>query len=222
MRVWKLIPAMAFLFYAASASAQGWIEYVNTDDFFAVNFPGEPRVEEFIYVSEFKSPLPSRRYIGEDASGRYQMTVIDMHTTVRPPGRQGVELRGAMAYAASELRRTGEVTYDAYGEIQVIPGHQLQITLPDGRRNFVQIHYHDHRLYVAEAIVAGNMPPPVHFQASVSSVNEEGLAIRYTGEGTFSFPDGRPVLSTGGEIVTTEADALDIINSGARIGGQEY
>ena len=53
MRVWKLIPAMAFLFYAASASAQGWIEYVNTDDFFAVNFPGEPRVEEFIYVSEF-------------------------------------------------------------------------------------------------------------------------------------------------------------------------
>ncbi len=222
MRVWKLIPAMAFLFYAAGASAQGWIEYVNTDDLFAVNFPGEPRLEEFLYVSEFKSPLPSRRYIAVDAVGRYQMTVIDMHTTVRPQGRQGVELRGAMAYAATELRQTGEVTYDAYSEIQVIPGHQLQITLPDGRRNFVQMHYHDHRLYVAEAIVPGNMPPPAHFQASVSIVDGQGGAVRYTGEGTFSFPDGRPVLSIGGEIVTTEADALDIINSGAAVGGQEF
>ena len=222
MRVFGLIPSLAFVLYAASASAQGWIEYVNTDDLFAVNFPGEPRVEEFIYVSEFKSPLPSRRYVAQDATGRYQMTVIDMHTTVRPEGRQGVELRGAMAYAATELRRTGEVTYDAYGEIQVIPGHQLQITLPDGRRNFVQIHYHEHRLYIAEAIVPGNMPPPAHFQASVSIVNEEGLPIRYTGEGYFQFPDGRPVLSIGGEIVTTEAEALDIINSGAAIGGQEY
>ena len=221
MRVFKLIPAMAFLFYAASASAQGWIEYVNTDDFFAVNFPGEPRVEEFTYVSEFKSPLPSRRYIAEDASGRYQMTVIDMHTTVRPPGRQGVELRGAMAFAATALRQTGEVTYDAYGEIQVIPGHQLQITQPDGRRNFVQIHYHDYRLYIAEAIVPGNMPPPAHFQASVSIVDGEGRAIRYTGEGFYQFPDARPVLSIGGEIVTTEAEALDIINSGAAVGGQE-
>ena len=222
MRVFGLIPSLAILFCAASASAQGWIEYVNTDDLFAVNFPGEPRVEEFIYVSEFKSPLPSRRYIAEDGVGRYQMTVIDMHTTVRPEGRQGVELRGSMAYAATELRRTGEVTYDAYGEIQVIPGHQLQITLPDGRRNFVQIHYHDHRLYIAEAIVPGNMPPPAHFQASVSIVNEEGLPIRYTGEGFFQFPDGRPVLSIGGEIVTTEAEALDIINSGAAVGRQEY
>jgi hypothetical protein len=220
--MWKLITAMTFLFYAGAASAQGWIEYVNTDDFFSVNFPGEPWVEEFIYVSEFKSPLPSRRYIAEDAIGRYQMTVIDMHTTVRPPGRQGLELRGAMAYAATELRQTGEVTYDAYGEIQVIPGHQLQITLPDGRRNFVQIHYHDYRLYIAEAIVAGNMPPPAHFQASVSIVNGQGHQIRYTGEGFHQFPDARPVLSIGGEIVNTEADALDIINnSDQRASGQE-
>ena len=187
-----------------------------------MNFPGEPRVEDFIYVSEYGSPLPSKRFIAEDATGRYMMTVVDMHTTVRPEGRHGIELRGAVDYAATELRRTGEVTYDAYGEIQVIPGHQLQITQPDGKRNFVQLHYHDHRLYIAEAVVPGNLPPPVHFQASVSIVNEEGLPIRYTGEGFHAFPDGRPVLSIGGEIVTTEAEALDILNSGAAVGGQEY
>jgi hypothetical protein len=222
MRFWKLAPALAVIFCASSAAAQEWIEYVNTDELFAVNFPGEPRVEEFIYVTEYGSPLPSKRFIGEDSIGRYTLTVVDMHTTVRPPGRHGVELRGSMAHAAAELRRTGEVTYDAYSEIQVIPGHQLQITQPDGKRNFVQIHYHDHRLYIAEAVVPGNFPPPVHFQASFSIVNEEGLAIRYTGEGYFSFPDARPVLSIGGEIINTEAEALDIINSGAAIGGQEY
>jgi hypothetical protein len=222
MRVWRFAPALAVLFCASGASAQDWIEYTNTDELFSVNFPGEPRVEEFIYVSEYESPLPSKRFIAEDATGRYQMSVVDMHTTIRPPGRHGIELRGAVDRAAAELRRTGEVTYDAYGEIQVIPGHQLQITLPDGKRNFVQIHYHDHRLYIAEAVVPGNFPPPVHFQASVSIVNEEGLPIRYTGEGFVSFPDGRPVLSIGGEIINTEAEALDIINSGASLGGQDY
>jgi hypothetical protein len=122
-------------------------------------------------------------------------------------------MRGAMALAATELRRTGDVTFDAYGEIQVIPGHQLQITLPDGRRNFVQIHYHDHRLYVAEAIVEGNMPPPAHFQASLTFINEDGEEIRYTGEGEYQFPDGRPLLRVGGREVTSEEEAERLLNS---------
>jgi hypothetical protein len=213
MRLLKWILFALALGNAATANAQTWIEYANTDDLFAVNFPGEPRVEEYLYVTEYASPLPSHRYIAQDASGRYQVSVIKMFTTVRPPGRHGVEMRGAMALAATELRRTGEVTFDAYGEIQVIPGHQLQITLPDGRRNFVQIHYHDHRLYVAEAIVQGNMPPPAHFQASLTFINEDGEEIRYTGEGEHQFPDGRPLLRVGGQEVTSEDKAVRLLNS---------
>jgi hypothetical protein len=207
---------MAILFslaFTGTAAAQGWIEYVNTDDLFSANFPGEPRIEGFTYVSEYGSPLPSRRYIAEDPSGRYQMTVVEFFTTIRPPGRHGVEMRGSMAYAATQLRKTGEVTYDAYGEIQVIPGHQLQITLPDGRRNFVQIHYRDHRLYIAEAIVAGTMPPPAHFQASLVFINENGEEIRYTGEGEYQFPEGRPLLRVGGDDITSEEDAIELLNS---------
>ncbi len=66
------------------------------------------------------------------------------------------------------------------------------------------------------------MPPPAHFQASVSIVDGEGRAIRYTGEGFYQFPDARPVLSIGGQVVTTEAEVLDIINSGASSEGQEF
>ena len=213
MRLWKMVALAAALCFAGSASAQGWIEYVNTDDLFAVNFPGEPTVEEFIYVSEYKSPLPARRYVAEDSSGRYQVTVIEFFTTIRPPGRHGVEMRGSMAYAAHQLRQTGEVTYDAYGEIQVIPGHQLQITLPDGRRNFVQIHYLDHRLYITEAVVPGNFPPPAHFQASITFIDANGEEIRFTGEGEYQFPDGRPLLRVGGEEVTSEEEAIRLLNS---------
>ncbi len=221
MRFWNIVPAAAFALYANVAAAQGWIEYVNTEDLFAVNFPGEPMVETFTYVTEYGSELPSKRFYAEDASGLYQVRVVDMHTTSRPPGRHGVELRGSIAQAATAIRQTGEVTYDAYSEIQVIPGHQLQVTLPDGSRNFAQIHYHDHRLYIVEAIVPPNMPPPVHFQSSLSIINEAGEAIRYTGEGFYQFPDARPVLSLGGRVVTTEAEALDIINSGASVEVQQ-
>jgi hypothetical protein len=208
------LAVLALLFgLGGTASAQEWIEYVNTDDLFAVNFPGEPRVEEFIYVSEYGSPLPARRYVAEDVTGRYQVTVIEFFTTIRPPGRHGVEMRGSMAYAATQLRQTGEVTYDAYGEIQVIPGHQLQITLPDGRRNFVQIHYLDHRLYILEATVPGNFPPPAHFQASITFINANGEEIRFTGEGEYQFPEGRPLLRVGEEDVTSEDEAARLLNS---------
>jgi hypothetical protein len=195
------------------SAAQEWGEYVNTDDLFLVNFPGQPRVEEFVYVSEYGSPLQARRYIAEDASGRYSVTVVEFFTTIRPPGRHGVEMRGSMAYAATELRRTGEVTYDAYSEIQVVPGHQLQITLPDGRRNFAQLHYLDHRLYIVEAVVPGNFPPPAQFQVSIAFINANGEEIRFTGEGEYQFPDGRPLLRVGGREVTSDEEAARLQRS---------
>lgn len=202
MRLVKLISAalalMILSMVPGSVRAQGWIEYVALDDFFSVNFPSQPEVEEFIYTSEYGSPLPSHRYFVEHNEGLYQVTVVNMTTTIRPPGRHGVELRGSIAYAATQLRKTGEVTYDAYGEINVIPGHQLQITQPDGRRNFVQIHYHDHHLYITEAIVPGDQPPPALFQASFEVTNAEGQSLRYAGEGEWSFPDGRSLLRVGG------------------------
>ncbi len=44
------------LLLAAAASAQEWIEYSNRSDFFAINFPGEPKAKDITYVA---IPSPS-------------------------------------------------------------------------------------------------------------------------------------------------------------------
>ncbi len=197
MKVLKFIPAALLLLYASTASAQNWFEYQNLEDLFSVNFPEEPTVMESPYISEYSSPFVARKYFATDGSVEYFVTVVDMENSARPPGRRGTEWRGAIGFHATKIRQTGEVTYDAYGEINVVPGHQLQITLPDGRRNFANLHFHGHRLYVIEAISPPDLPPPALFQASFAVVDEEGNSLRYLDE-DYSFPDRVPLARRGG------------------------
>ncbi len=197
MSVLKLVPAALLLFFANTASAQNWFEYQNLEDLFSVNFPEEPVVTESPYVSEYGSPFVARKYLAKDGATEYHVTVVDMENSARDPGRRGTEWRGAIGFHATKLRQTGEVTYDAYGEINVIPGHQLQITLPDGRRNFANLHFHGHRLYVIEAIAPADLPPPALVQASFAVVDEEGNSLRYLDE-DYSFPDRIPLTRRGG------------------------
>lgn len=205
MRLARLIPAAALtLCLSGAAFAQGWFEYTNKDGLFSVNFPAEPRIEEFTYISEYKSKLNAKRYIAEDKGARYTVTVVDMSRTDYNPQYHGNELRGAVDYAATELRQTGKVTYDAYAEINVIPGHALQITHPDGKRNFVAIHYHAKKLYITEAVVPANVPPPILFQASFQITDAEGRALRYE-DNNHSFPDGRVLSRRGGAAVAGAA-----------------
>ena len=46
MRFVSLAPAIVALFLSGAASAQVWEEYVNRDNFFQVNMPGEPKMTE--------------------------------------------------------------------------------------------------------------------------------------------------------------------------------
>ena len=113
--------------------------------------------------------------------------------------RDGAEPNGVarLAFMQQSFVQTGEVTFDAYGEINVVPGHQLQITLPDGRRNFANLHFHGHRLFVIEAISPPDLPPPALFQASFAVVDEEGNSLRYLDE-DYSFSDRVPLTRRGG------------------------
>ena len=188
---------MALIFCAHAASAQDWFEYENRDDLFSVNFPEDPLITESPYISEYDSPFVARKYSASDGQTEYNLTVVDMTNSARAPGRRGTEWRGAIGFEATKLRHTGEVTFDAYGEINVIPGHQLQITLPDGRRNFVNLHFHAHRLYVIEAIAPADLPPPALFQASFAVIDAEGNSLRYLDE-DYSFPDRIPLARRGG------------------------
>ncbi|MGE3843472.1 MAG: hypothetical protein AB7I50_18020, partial [Vicinamibacterales bacterium] len=73
-----ILAAVALLALApAPAPAQEWIEYASKDDFFSVNFPGEPKVEAISYESQQGAPLPGRIYRASEGPSRYSMTVID-------------------------------------------------------------------------------------------------------------------------------------------------
>ena len=145
LAVGALVLHISMSYPAVAQEDDSWIEYVNREDRFSINLPAQPTVEEFTYISEYESPWEARRYTAEHEGFIYRMTVVDMSTTSLTPeqdqyrnvGRHGNELRGAMAFAAMQLRQTGTVTLDAYEELQVIPGHKLEITLPDGSANIV-------------------------------------------------------------------------------------
>jgi hypothetical protein len=189
--------AAAFVLLTSPAFAQAWIEYVNKDDLFTVNFPGQPKVESFIWQSDYDRKMPAKRYTAERDGATYRVTVVDYGSKDNPGERQGTELRGAVDYASTLIRRTGTTTFDSYQEINVIPGHALHVTLPDGKRNFAQINYHAYRLYIVEAIVPAGMPPPDQFVASIAMIDKDGNTLRYA-DGGISFPDGRQLAGRGG------------------------
>jgi hypothetical protein len=177
-------------FGCASANAQDWTKYVNLDDRFIVNFPGEPEIREFIYTSEYAAMMPAQVYTVADDSGRYSVTVVD-YTNAEQALRErpddtyrGDDLTsdvlGSIAYAATNLRkRGGEITYDAWAAVDRIAGHQLQITNLDKSRTFAGIYLHASRLYILEATVPEGWPPPGHFQQSLGILDAQGKRVRY-------------------------------------------
>ena len=212
LAVGALLLHISMSYPAVAQEDDSWIEYVNREDRFSINLPAQPTVEEFTYISEYESPWEARRYTAEHEGFIYRMTVVDMSTTSLTPeqdqyrnvGRHGNELRGAMAFAAMQLRQTGTVTLDAYEELQVIPGHKLEITLPDGSANIVQIHTHLERLYILEYISPPGAVQGYDVQASVRILDAEGGVPRYV---DWSFPgpvapvqSDLPTFAAGGEV----------------------
>ena len=190
----KFFLIFSCLIFASSHSfAQGWIEYINTTDLFIVNFPGDPEVRETTHESAFEAIFPARVYSVESDSGLYSVTVVDYRDSQRIHSERTdrteenssnsvwvTDVRASVAHAAQLFRsRGGEVTYDAWADIDKIEGQQLQITNPDQSRSFIAVHLHDSRLYILEATVPPGRPPPGLFQQSLGILDEEGRRIRY-------------------------------------------
>lgn len=191
MRFLGLISAALILLFSGPASGQGWIEYIDREQFFSVNLPEEPTVEDTTYTSQAGESFPARVYTAEQGRGRYKVTVVD-YSDASVPG-----VRGSIAWAAWNYRKDlreagGEITYDAFAQIDRIEGHQLQITNADRGRTFVAIHQHARRLYILDATVPPGSPPPALFQASLRILDEEGNRIRYNIDA-----DGQRIPSRG-------------------------
>ena len=194
MRLQRTVSVAAAIVLAlavATSHAQGWRQYTGTADNFRIHAPGEFEVDEVAYPSEYGADMPARVYSYEDGASRYSVTVVDytdaraIHAA-RPDRTEAdyelyweVDVRASVAYAAANLRKRGDVTYDAYHYIDRVEGHQLQITNGDGARTFAAIYLHDSRLYISEATVAPGSPPPGMFQQSLEFLDDAGNRIRY-------------------------------------------
>ena len=189
-----IIAGITVLLVAATLQAQEWSTYSNRIDRFEVNFPGQPKVEEIKWPSEYGAVFPGRVYSLEQNGGRYSVTVIDYtdaerihaartnHTEADSlPIYWQVDVQASIAYAATKFRqRPGvKVTYDAFHYIDLVSGHQLQMTNPDQSRTFAGIYLHESRLYILEATVPAKAPPPGLFQQSLGFLDAAGKKVRY-------------------------------------------
>jgi hypothetical protein len=199
MRRISLMTVAALISLMGSPSlAQEWIQYDNRTDFFAVNFPGEPKVQDIAYATEYRISLPGRVYSVDRGTSKYSITVVDfkdaeaIHTArvdqCRKNGGEGdacqndwrVDVQGSIVNASWKFfQRDAKVTHYAWYFLDMVEGNRLQLLNPDGSRTFAAIHRHGTRLYILEATVPGGAPPPGLFQQSLQFLDAEGKPLRY-------------------------------------------
>ena len=200
MRLIPLMSSALVLALSGTSFAQEWIEFSSRDDYFSINFPGEPKVTETTWVSQFSAILPARVYSGTQGSGRYSVTVVDYTPIERvlterartlPAldlavhdygiGYWKTDVRSAVVYAAAKyLERDAKITSMLSNFSDLVAGMLLQLTNhADQSRTLASIYMHDNRLFITEATVPKGYPPPLMFQQSLGWLDENGARIRY-------------------------------------------
>jgi hypothetical protein len=188
-----------------SALGQEWIEYMNPQDGFKVNFPSQPKMTETTWKSEMNYVLPARVYSADKGREHYSVTVVDYsgleqqgieRSKTCPPGNQqcrgnnvGVvgagywkqDERGAIVYATFKLlQRDVKLTNLAWEWQDMVEGHFIQLTNnADQSRTFAYIGMHEHKLYMVEGTVPKGYPEPGLFQQSMGWVDKDGNGVRY-------------------------------------------
>ena len=191
----RLVVIVTGCLLSFAASAQQWQEYVSSEDRFVTTFPGKPEVREISWDSEYGAVFPGRVHSVDVNGAHYSVTVIDYSNayeahvartnTTEADSPENYEYWridkiASVAYAATQFRqRGGEVTYDAWHHIDRVPGHQLQITNPDGSRTYAGMYLHQDHLFIIEATVPRGSPPQGLFQQALRFIDENGRPIRY-------------------------------------------
>jgi hypothetical protein len=204
MRLIRLVPAALILCVAAPAFGQEWIEYYSRSDAFLVNFPKQPQVRDIAYPTEFGLTLTAHLHVDEEGTSRFLVTVIDYSDIVKLHAERvkactaypdqctnqgNNELRGALEYAVwNFLKRDAKVTYFGYANSDRIEGRRVQLTNPDKSKTFASIYMHQNRVYITEATVPGNAPPPALFNQSMGFLDKDGVRVRYADTYSNAYP----------------------------------
>jgi hypothetical protein len=212
MRRVSLMSAALVLFVSGPSFAQGWKEYVSRADFFSVSFPGEPKVQDITYPTEYRITLPARLHSYENGANRYAVTVVDHRDAVKlhverskacqAAGGDGdscqddgpEEMRGAIVYASwNFIKREGaKVTHYGHFNSDRVEGHEIHLTNADQSRTFAVVHMHENRLYILEATVPRGAPAPGLFQVSLRFLDNEWKPVRYEWQGIQIYSNGYP------------------------------
>ena len=196
----SLIAAALSLLISTHSFAQEWVEYASQPDFFSINFPTEPKIENITFATEYGVKLPGRVYSSSEGANRYSVTVIDYTEAAKLHEQKSkaclaegkypdfcsdhgrLDIRGAIDFATwSYLKKDAKVTFFAYYNSDLVEGRQVQLTNnADGSRTFLAIHMHENRLYILDGTVPKGAPQPALFQQSMGFIDKDGKRIRYT------------------------------------------
>src|SRR5947208_2233523 len=107
MRLLSLIPAVGALFLSNAALAQTWDTYVNRDNFFSINLPGEPTVRDVPYKTAKGTTLTAHVFTavsppGTRLAGKYTVTVVDYSNAKD-------EIPGASEQAENAIKAKGTI-----------------------------------------------------------------------------------------------------------------
>ena len=185
------------------AAAQDWTEYQNIPDGFKVAFPGQPKVTNTTWTTEYGYKAPAHVYSAERGRERYTLTVVDYNaieaqgverrkncppgaepcigSDIAGPGYWRHDIRGAMIFATKQyLQKNVTMTNYTWQHQDLIEGAELQLTNnSDQSRTFVFIAMHENKLYIFDGTVPKGYPQPGLFQQSVGFVDAQGRGIRY-------------------------------------------
>ena len=158
MRLARLIPVVAALFISGAAYAQTWDGYVNRENFFTVNLPGDPAMNEMPYKTVKGTNLTARVFTavapaGTRSSGTYTVTVVDYSNAKN-------ELGDAMEQARKVILAKGTSKYDAVNNMDMHRGWTLTVETPD-RANYhrrEQSHLHYGSRYPDDRPATGPIP----------------------------------------------------------------
>jgi hypothetical protein len=200
MRLMPLISSALVLALSGTSFAQEWTEFVSKEEHFTITFPGQPKVTETTWTSQFNAILPARIYSGTQGTGRYSVTVVDYNPIERllsersrtlpaldlavhvyGPGYWKTDVRSAVVYAMSKyLERDAKITNVMASFSDLVAGMIVELTNnADQSRTFASIYMHENRLVITEATIPKGYPPPTIFQQSLGWLDESGKRIRY-------------------------------------------
>src|SRR5215510_1372693 len=83
MRLMPLLSSALVLTMSGTSFAQDWTEFSSKEDQFSIVFPGQPKVTETTWTSQFGAILPAHVYLDAEGSGRYSVTVVDYNPIER-------------------------------------------------------------------------------------------------------------------------------------------